>query len=115
VPLARGGKVRALGTSGLQRSVVMPDIPTISEAGVKGYETTIWFGLMAPSGTPQPLLAKLNSEITRIVSRPEVKKAWSEIGAEPLTMTTAQFERYLSDDITKWRRVVVASGAKPDQ
>ena len=113
-PMARAGRVRALGTTGLKRSTVLPEVPTISEAGVKGYETTIWLGIMAPAGTPRPVLDRLNAEIGKIVSRPDVKKAWNEQGAEPMSMSIAEFEKYLNDDIAKWAKVVKQSGAKPD-
>ena len=114
-PIARAGKVRALGTSGLKRSTVMPEIPTISEAGVKGYETTIWLGIMAPAGTPRAVIERLNAEITRVVNRPDVKKTWSEQGAQPMTMSVAEFEKYLQADIAKWAKVVKISGARADQ
>ena len=113
-PMARAGRVRALGTTGLKRSSVLPDLPTISEAGVKGYETTIWLGLMAPAGTPKPVVDRLNAEINKIVARPDVRKAWSEQGAEPMAMTPGEFEKYLNDDIGKWAKVVKISGAKAD-
>ncbi len=113
-PMARAGRVRALGTTGLKRSTVLPDVPTISEAGVKGYETTIWLGIMAPAGTPKPVVDRLNAEIVKIISRPDVKKAWNEQGAEPLSMTPGEFEKYVNDDIAKWAKVVKVSGAKAD-
>ena len=113
-PMAKAGRVRALGTSGQKRSSVLPDVPTIAEAGVPGYETTIWIGIMAPAGTPNAVIGRLNAEITKITSRPEVKKTWNEQGAEPLTMTPAQFEKYLYADIAKWAKVVKISGARPD-
>jgi tripartite-type tricarboxylate transporter receptor subunit TctC len=114
-PIAKAGKVRALGTTGLKRSTVMPDVPTISEAGVKGYETTIWLGIMAPAGTPRAVTERLNAEITKVVNRPDVKKTWSEQGAQPMTMTVAEFETYLNGDIAKWAKVVKISGARADQ
>ena len=114
-PIAKSGKVRALATSGEKRSTVLPDLPTIAEAGVKGYETTIWLGIMAPAGTPKQIVERLNAEITKIVSRPDVKKTWSEQGAQPMTMTTAQFEKYLNGDIAKWAKVVKISGARTDR
>ena len=114
-PIAKAGKVRALGTTGLKRSTVMPDVPTISEAGVKGYETTIWLGIMAPAGTPKAVTERLNAEITKVVNRPDVKKTWSEQGAQPMTMTVAEFEKYLNGDIAKWAKVVKISGARADQ
>src|SRR3954468_23618008 len=76
-PMMKGNRVRALGTTGLKRSSVLPDVPTISEAGVKGYEATIWLGVMAPTGTPKPVIDRLNAEIGKIVTRADVKKAWN--------------------------------------
>ena len=112
---AREGKVKALGTSGTTRSSVLPGVPTIAEAGVPGYETTIWLGVMAPKGTPAAVVAKLNAEIGRIVSRQDVRDDWAKQGAVPMTMTPAEFARYLEQDVVKWERVVKISGAKPDQ
>jgi len=114
-PIAKSGKVRALATSGQKRSTVLPDLPTIAEAGVKGYETTIWIGIMAPAGTPKPILERLNAEITKITSRPDVRETWGKQGATPLTMTVAEFEKYLHSDIAKWAKVVKIAGARPDQ
>lgn len=114
-PISKAGRVRALGTSGRTRSTVLPDVPTIDEAGVKGYETTIWLGIMAPTGTPRPVIDRLNAEITRVTSRADVKKSWGEQGAVPLTMTVAEFEKYLNADIAKWAKVVKISGARADQ
>lgn len=113
-PIARSGKVRALGTSGQTRSTVMPELPTIAEAGVKGYETTIWLGIMAPTGTPRAILERLNSEITKVTSRSDVRQAWSKQGATAMTMSVSEFEKYLHGDIAKWAKVVKVSGARPD-
>jgi len=109
------GKVKALGTSGKTRSAVMPNTPTIAEAGVPGYEATIWLGVMAPKATPPAIVNRLNAEITKIVSRPEVKADWEKQGAVAMTMTPAEFGKYLSDDIVKWERIVKISGAQPDR
>ncbi len=114
-PISKAGRVRALGTSGRTRSTVLPDVPTIDEAGVKGYETTIWLGIMAPTGTPRPVIDRLNAEITKVTSRADVKKIWGEQGAVSLTMTVAEFEKYLHADIAKWAKVVKISGARADQ
>jgi tripartite-type tricarboxylate transporter receptor subunit TctC len=114
-PIARSGKVRALGTSGQKRSTVMSEVPTISEAGVKGYETTIWLGIMAPAGTARPILERLNAEITKVTGRAEVREAWGRQGATALTMSVPEFEKYLHGDIAKWAKVVKISGARPDQ
>jgi tripartite-type tricarboxylate transporter receptor subunit TctC len=112
--LAEAGKVRAIAASGKTRSAVMPDVPTVSEAGVPGYEATIWLGIMAPAGTPKPIVDRLNAEITKIVSSPEVKEDWAKQGAVPMTMTSDQFAQYMRDDIEKWAKVVKVSGAKVD-
>ena len=111
----KSGKVRALGTTGRARSSVMPDVPTIAEAGVPGYEATIWLGLMAPKGTPPAIVSRLNAEIAKIVARPEVKDEWAKQGAAPLSMNPEEFAKYTAGDIEKWARIVKISGAKPDQ
>jgi tripartite-type tricarboxylate transporter receptor subunit TctC len=110
----RAGKVKALATTGTRRSPVLPDVPTVAEAGVPGYEATIWLGLMAPAGTPKAAVDKLNAAITKIVSSPDVKDQWAKQGAEPMVMTPAQFDAYLREDIKKWAEVVRISGAKLD-
>ncbi|MBI4206434.1 MAG: tripartite tricarboxylate transporter substrate binding protein, partial [Betaproteobacteria bacterium] len=79
------------------------------------YETTIWIGIMAPAATPKPVIERLNAAVTKITSRPDVKKTWNEQGAEPMTMTIPQFETHLNNDIAKWAKVVKLSGARPDQ
>ena len=114
-PIARGGKVRALASSGKKRSSVMPEVPTLAEAGVPGYESTIWIGLMAPAGTPKPVIDRINAEVGRIVARPDVKEAWAKQGAEPMAMSPAEFEKFLHADIAKWAKVVKVSGARADQ
>jgi len=108
------GKVRALGTTGTRRSAVTPDIPTISEAGVPGYEATIWLGVMAPAKTPRPILEQLNAAINKIISEPDVREAWAKQGAQPMGMTIEQFDKFLRADIVKWAKVVKVSGAKVD-
>ena len=115
VEQVRAGKVKALATTGLVRSAVLPDVPTIAEAGVPGYEATIWLGLMAPKATPPAIVARLHAEVQKIVSNPDVAKAWKAQGATPMTMSVAEFTRYLNDDIVKWARIVKISGAKPEQ
>jgi len=111
----RAGKVKALGTTGAARSAVMPDVPTLAEAGVPGYEATIWLGLMAPKNTPASIVARLNAEVSRIVGHPDTAKTWKAQGATPMTMSTAEFTRYLDEDIVKWAQIVKVSGAKAEQ
>ncbi len=111
-PNVLAGEVRALGTTGEKRTAVLPDVPTIAEAGVPGYTATIWLGIMAPKGTPQPIVDKLNAEIGKVVQSADVKAMWAQQGAEPLVMTPAEFTAYLEKDIKKWAEVVKISGAK---
>jgi tripartite-type tricarboxylate transporter receptor subunit TctC len=113
-PNVRSGKLKALGTTGKTRSSVLPEVPTVAEAGVPGYEAVIWLGIMAPTGTPKPIIDKLNAEINKILSGPELKEAWSKQGAETMTMTPNQFGAFLNEDIAKWSKIVKISGAKID-
>jgi len=112
---AKAGKVRALATTGKVRSSVLPNVPTMSEAGVPGYETVIWLGVMAPKGTPPEIVRRLNTEITTIIGRPDVRDEWVRQGAVAMKMNPEEFGRYIVDDIAKWERIVKISGAKPDQ
>jgi tripartite-type tricarboxylate transporter receptor subunit TctC len=111
-PNVEAKQVRALGVSGQSRSSVLPDVPTISEAGVPGYEATIWLGLMAPRGTPETILEKLNAAIAKIVQRPDVRASWANQGATPMVMKPAEFGEYISKDIEKWAKLIEMSGAK---
>jgi tripartite-type tricarboxylate transporter receptor subunit TctC len=111
---ARAGRVRALGTSGTARTAITPEMPTISEAGVPGYEATIWLGLMAPTGTPRPVLDRLSTEVNKIVNAPEVKEAWGKQGAAPMGMSVEQFDKFLRQDIQKWSKLVKDTGMKVD-
>lgn len=110
----RAGKVKALATSGRARSDVLPDVPTLAEAGVPGYEATIWLGIMAPRGTPQDVVNRLNDAIGKIVGAPEVKQQWSRQGATPMVMNPAAFTKYLNDDIAKWAQVIKTANIKLD-
>jgi tripartite-type tricarboxylate transporter receptor subunit TctC len=114
-PQVRAGKLKALGTSGKVRSTVLPEVPTVSEAGVPGYDAVIWLGIMAPAGTPRPVIERLNAEITRAANAPETKEGWAKQGAVAMSMTPDEFGRFMREDIEKWARVVKISGAKPDQ
>jgi tripartite-type tricarboxylate transporter receptor subunit TctC len=111
---ARAGKVKALGSSGKERSAITPEVPTVSEGGVRGYEATIWLGLMAPAGTPRPILDRLSSEVNKIVNSSEVKETWAKQGAAPMGMPVDQFGRFLREDIQKWSKLVKDTGMKVD-
>lgn len=110
----KAGKVRALATTGKQRSDVMPDVPTVSEAGVPGYEATIWLGVMAPKNTSKAIVDKLNEAISQIVAQAEVKQTWSKQGAVPMLMNPVQFDKYLNEDIAKWAYVIKSANIKLD-
>ena len=106
------GQVRALATTGEKRSAVLPDVPTVSEAGVPGYEATIWLGIMAPKGTPPEIVDRLNAEIARIIAKPSIREAWAKQGAVPMTMTPAEFDAFLRRDTDKWAKVIQQAGIK---
>lgn len=112
-PTIQAGMVRALGTSGKQRSPTLPDVPTLAEAGVPGFQATLWVGLMAPASTPRPIIEKLNGEITKIVQRPDVKVAWEKLGASPLVMTQPQFATFMQAEVEKWAKVIAANKIAP--
>ena len=110
----KSGRVKALATTGKTRSDVLPDVPTLNEAGVPGYEATLWLGLMAPRGTPKPVVDKLNETITKIVGQPDVKQTWAKQGAVAMVMSPEVFDKYARDDITKWARVIKTANIKVD-
>jgi tripartite-type tricarboxylate transporter receptor subunit TctC len=113
-PNVRSGKLKALGTTGKTRSSVLPDVPTIAEAGVPGYEAGIWLGLMAPAGTPRTVLERLNAEINKVINAPDVRENWTKQGAMPMGMSIDAFDKFLREEIVKWADVVKKSGAKVD-
>ena len=110
----KNNKVRAIATTGHVRSWIMPNIPTVEEAGVPKFETTIWLGIMAPKGTPNEIILRLNSSIQKIISRQEVKEAWSAQGAVPMVMNPQEFNKFLEIDVNKWANVVKSAQIKPD-
>jgi len=108
----RAGRVRVLASSGKTRSAITPEVPTVSEAGVPGYEATIWLGVMAPAGTPRSVQERLNAEIGKVLNSPEVKESWAKQGAMPMAMSVEQFDRFMREDIQKWAKLVKATGMK---
>ena len=110
----RAGKVRALAVTGKQRSEVLPEVPTLHEAGVPSYEATIWLGVMAPRATPKIVVDRLNDAISKISSQPDVRQAWAKQGAVPLVMNPAVFDKYVQDDVAKWARVIKSANIKID-
>ena len=110
----KAGKVRAIATTGRQRSEVLPDVPTLSEAGVTGYEATIWVGLMAPKGTPKEVVDRLNQAVSKIASQSDIRQLWAKQGAVPMVMNPAVFDKYIQDDVAKWAQVIRSANIKMD-
>ena len=110
----KAGKVRGLATTGRTRSTVAPELPTVNDDGVPKYDALIWLGMMAPAGTPDAIVQRLNTEINKIVNAPDVKATWAKQGAVAMSMTAPAFAKYVADDVTKWATIVKASGAKAD-
>jgi tripartite-type tricarboxylate transporter receptor subunit TctC len=108
-PMIKAGLVRALGTSGDVRSAILPDVPTIAEAGVPGFHATLWVGFMAPKRTPPAIVEKLNRAIGAVTSRPDIKAAWEKQGATPLTMSSGKFEAFMQSEIAKWAAIIKAN------
>jgi tripartite-type tricarboxylate transporter receptor subunit TctC len=111
-PLIDGGQVRALATTGDKRSAVLPDVPTVIESGVPGYEATLWLGIMAPVGTPKDIVDRLNAEIGKAIAKPSLQEAWAKQGAVPMIMTPTQFDAFLKADIEAWAKVIQQAGIK---
>src|SRR5215510_6292193 len=103
-PLAQAGKVRAIATSGKTRSAITPNVPTMSQAGLPGYDAVIWLGMMAPAGTPKAVIETLNADIQKIANAPDVKEAWGRQGAVPMRMGADEFGKFLEQDIQKWAK-----------
>jgi tripartite-type tricarboxylate transporter receptor subunit TctC len=112
LPLARAGRLRALGVTTATRSAAAPELPTLAEAGVPGYDANAWFGLFAPAGTPQAVVSRINSEVVRILKLPDTRERFLALGAEPLGSTAEQFGAFFKSEVAKWAKVVQASGAR---
>lgn len=112
VPQIRSGKLRALGVGSLKRNPILPEVPSIAEAGVPGYETVNWFGLVAPAGTPASIVDRLHREVTAVQDLPEVKKQFDGDGATVMRMSAAAFGAYMAADMKKWQQVVKEAGIK---
>lgn len=114
VEQVKAGKVKAIATSGRQRSAVLPDVPTVHEAGVPNYEATIWLGLLAPKGTPAAVVTRLNEAVSKITSQPDVQQNWGKQGATAMVMNPAAFDKYIQDDIAKWAKVIQTANIKAE-
>ena len=114
VEQVKAGKVKAVAVTGKARSPILPDVPTASEAGVPGYEATIWLGIMAPRGTPAAIVNRLNVEISKITANPELRRQWAGQGTAAMSMNVDEFTKYLNEDIAKWSNLVKSAGIKVD-
>ena len=114
MPHIKSGKLRALAVTSEKRSPSLPDVPTIAESGLPGYEATSWFGLLAPAGTPAAIIGQLNAEVAQILAQPDVRRQMAEQGAEPHPEKPEQFAAFIRAETAKWAKVVKASGATVD-
>lgn len=114
LPHVQGGRLRALAITSLQRSPLLPDVPTVAESGYAGFDVQSWFGLAVPHGTPQPVVARLNAELNKALALPEVKKRLAEMVATPVGGTPADMRGFIGAELKRWQAVVKASGAKAE-
>ena len=114
IPYARTGKLRALAVTGAQRSSMAPDVPTVAESGVPGYEVTTWYGLMVPAGTPKEIIARLHAAAVNALENPEVKKRFATTDLEPMGSTPEQLGSFVRSEIAKWGKVIKESGITAD-
>ncbi|MDQ5849618.1 MAG: tripartite tricarboxylate transporter substrate binding protein [Pseudomonadota bacterium] len=113
-PHIKSGKLRALALIAPQRSRTLPEVPTIAEAGLADFEVTTWYGVLAPAGTPRPIVARLNAELVRIMHAPELKERLDAMGTEPRTSTPEEFAAYIRQEIVKWGDVIRKAGLKAE-
>ena len=112
VPLAKAGKVRLLATTGKQRIVNLPDVPTIAEAGVNGADVLIWYGVVVPAATPKDVVARLNREIVKLMNLPDVREKFAQQSVDPATGSPEEFARLIRDEVTRWSTVIRSAGIK---
>jgi len=113
-PFVRSGKVKGLAVTSPKRSPAFPDLPTLSEAGLPGYEVTTWYGMLAPRGTPKPVIDRLYAELSRILKSPDMVRRLADIGAEPGGQPPAEFAAFIKAETEKWTRLARTSGASID-
>ncbi len=114
LPYVQSGKLRALAVTSTTRVPSLPDVPTLAEAGVPGFDSTAWYGLMGPAGLPAPVVAKLNAEMAKVAGNPEVKKRLAELGTFPLHTSPSEFTQFVAKDVEKWKGVVKAAAVKAE-
>jgi len=114
IPFIKNGQVKALGVTSLKRSPELPNVPTLDEAGLKGFETIAWFGLLAPAGTPKEIIDKVRSEVARIVAMPDIRERIAALGGEPVANRPEEFAAIIHDDVAKWKKVAAVAHVKVD-
>ena len=114
LPQIKAGKLKALGVGSANRIAALPDLPTISEAGVPGYEVTNWWGIVVPAGTPRSIIDRLHKDLTAVVASTETKKRFETEGAEPMSMSPDEFGRFIAAETIKWGRVVKDAGIRAE-
>lgn len=114
LPSVKAGRLRAIAVTSSARSAVMPELPTVAESGLPGYEATTWYGVIAPAGVPRPIAARLNTEIVQALASPEVRDRLIFQGIDPVGNTPEQFAAYIRSEIVKWAKVIKATGVKPE-
>jgi len=114
LPVTRSGKLRGLAVTTAKRSAAAPELPTVAEAGVPGYDANAWFGIFVPAGTPQAIIERLHAETVKIVKLPDTRERFLSLGAEPVGSTPSEFGAFFRNEVAKWAKVVKASGAQVD-
>lgn len=114
MPFVKAGKLRVLAVTGIKRSPLLPDEPTVSESGLQGFDVTSWYGMFAPAGLPADLTKKLNEDIAAVLSTPDMGKRLASLGADPASLSSDDFGSFVREEIAKWAKVVKESGATVD-
>jgi len=112
VPLAKAGKVRLLATTGKERMANLPDVPTIKEAGITGADVLIWYGVVAPAGTPKDVIVRLNREIVKAMNTPDVRDKFAQQGVDPAASTPEEFAEFIRTEVARWGKVIRTAGIK---
>jgi tripartite-type tricarboxylate transporter receptor subunit TctC len=113
LPLVASGKVKAIAVTTAARSPAAPNVPSLAEAGLSGYDVTLWYGLLAPAGVPEPIVARLNQAVVKALATPEVKQKFVAQGVEPTSSSASEFRELIRTESEKWRSLIEASGIKP--
>jgi tripartite-type tricarboxylate transporter receptor subunit TctC len=114
MPYVSSGRLRVIAVTGMTRSALLPDTPTVNESGLPGFDVTSWYGVFGPAALPKDIVARINADVAAILGAQDLKDRLATLGAEPGSMSTEAFARYVRDEITKWAKVVKDSGATPD-